>query len=289
MNIIVLGGNGYLGSKAIRALLEEKQHVVTCTIRPTSSLSRLSSYMEEVVFIPASLDAVESATRYVSFDAVINMSCSYGKKSTLYNNVIEANIDFPLHVLNCVTEKGCKRFLTIGTGLPDDMNMYSFSKKMFSEFGKYYAVHHHIDFLNLKLQMFYGPDEPDDRFIPNIIRKMLLGRDVRVTLGTRRRDVIAVQDVVEAILAVFHSKLHGYQEIPVGTGTAPTISELVDYIWQKTGMQSQVYKGAIPMRDNEPDCVAELEKLNEIMDWKPVQWQEGIANMIEEIQRNNSI
>ena len=289
MNILVLGGNGYLGSKVLGTLLEENQHTVTCTVRSTSSLSKISSYLGEIVLIPASLDAVKTATKYVSFNAVINMSCSYGKKSTLYKNVIEANIDFPLQVLNCVVENGCRRFLTIGTGLPDELNMYSFSKKMFGEFGRYYANNHGIDFFNLKLQMFYGSDEPGDRFIPQLIQKMIYGQDVNVTLGTQHRDIIAVQDVIKAIIAVFHSELHGYQEISVGTGVAPTISELVDYIWHTTGKRSQVHKGAVPMRENEPDCVAELGKLNEIIDWKPVQWQQGILGMIEEMRGRSDV
>ena len=281
MNILVLGGNGYLGSKVIRALMEENQHTITCTVRSMSSQDRIISCIEKgLVVIPASLDAVRKAMNCVSFDTVFNMVCSYGKINTLYNNVIEANIEYPLYVMDCLVEMGCKRFLTIGTGLPDDLNMYSFSKKMFSEFGNFYVRHHGVDFLNMKLQMFYGDDEPRERFIPQMIQKMLLGQNVDVTLGTQRRDIVAVSDVIRAIMVVFHSKLHGYQEISVGTGIAPRISELVDYIWTETGMRSCVRKGAIPMRENEPDCIADTTKLNELMDWEPIYWKQGIRQMI---------
>ena len=287
MNILVLGGNGYLGSKVIENLLSEGKHSITCTVRSTSDLSRIKKFADQgLSIIPASLDAVKTASIYTSFDAVFNMACSYGKKSTLYNNVIEANIDFPLQVLNCVVEKGCKHFYTIGTGLPDDMNMYSFSKKMFSEFGNYYASHHHIDFVDLKLQMFYGADEPKDRFIPQLIMKMINGEEVNVTVGTQRRDIVAVEDIISALMGIFHSDIHGYIEIPVGTGIAPSISELVDYIWEETGKKSIVNKGAVPMRDFEPDCVADTSRLKEIMDWNPVYWKNGISNMINRMEEN---
>ena len=282
MNILVLGGNGYLGSKVIENLLSEGGHNITCTVRSTSNLSRIAKFIDNgLSVIPASLDAVKTASIYTSFDAVFNMACSYGKKSTLYNNVIEANIDFPLQVLNCVVEKGCKRFYTIGTGLPDDMNMYSFSKKMFSEFGSYYVSHHGIDFIDLKLQMFYGADEPRDRFIPQLITKMINGEEVNVTEGTQLRDIVAVEDIINAIIGVFHSDVHGYAEIPVGTGFSPSISELVDYIWAETGKKSVVNKGAVPMRDYEPDCVADTSKLKEIMEWNPIYWKNGISEMIK--------
>lgn len=285
MNILILGGNGYLGSKLTKALVAENQHNITCTIRTTSNISRIKEHIgKELLTIPASLDAVETAMKFVPFDIVFNMACSYGRQSTLFSNVIEANIDFPLHVLNCVVEKGCKKYITIGSGLPDDLNMYSFSKKMFSEFGKYYAEHHEIDFFNLKLQMFYGADEPKDRFIPLLIQKMLDGQEVNVTIGTQHRDIVSAADILKAILAVFHSNLHGYQEIPVGTGIAPTISELVDFIWEETGKKSQINRGAIPMREREPDCVADTTMLRSLTNWAPIDWQCGIKTMIDEMR-----
>ena len=224
---------------------------------------------------------------YDHFDLILNMACSYGRKSVLYNNVIEANIDFPLHVLNCAVERGTKRFLTIGTGLPDELNMYSFSKKMFSEFGKYYASYHNIDFYNLKLEMFYGADEPENRFIPSLINKMIIGDDVNVTLGTQRRDIIAVEDILRAIMMVIDSTLRGYQEISVGTGIAPSISELVDFVWEQTGKKSNVNKGAVPMRANEPNCIADTKILCALGEWHPISWKQGIKHMITKIGGNH--
>ena len=239
--------------------------------------------------IPATVDAIETAMEYEHFDLILNMACSYGRKSVLYNNVIEANIDFPLHVLNSAVERGTKRFLTIGTGLPDELNMYSFSKKMFSEFGKYYASYHNIDFYNLKLETFYGADEPPNRFIPSLINKMIKGEDVDVTLGTQHRDIIAVNDILRAMLAVIYSTtLHGYQEISVGTGIAPSISELVDFIWEQTGKKSKINKGAIPMRENEPSCIADTRILRSLCDWNPINWKVGISDMCRKLAGENN-
>lgn len=289
MNILVLGGNGYLGSKVIETLVKEGQHSITTTVRPASSLSRIVSYIEkDLQVIPASIDAVESVMKYKSCDVVLNMVCSYGNKGTLYNNVLEANINFPLRVLDCAAEKGCSNYLTIGTGLPDDFNMYSYSKKIFSEFGNYYSIHQGINFFNLKLQMFYGSDEPCNRFIPQIIDKMLSGQDVNTTIGIQHRDIISVSDIIDAIMAIMHSELLGYQEIPVGTGIAPTISELIDFIWQETGRRSNVYKGAIPLRKNEPDCVADVAKISQIMTGRPIHWQTGIRRMIQAMKGCNN-
>ena len=141
----------------------------------------------------------------------------------------------------------------------------------------------------MKLEMFYGADEPRNRFIPNLIDKMLKGEEVDVTEGTQHRDIVSVNDILYAIQMVINYNLKGYNEIPVGTGVAPSISELVDFIWEETGKKSKVNKGSIPMRKNEPDCVADVKILSSICEWHPVYWKNGIREMIQKMRNKNEI
>lgn len=288
MNLLVLGGNGYLGSKVLSLLNGEGGHHLVCTARPTSDLSRIRDLLDSgsLRCIAATPEAVSAVMQYVNFDAVLNLACSYGRKGMLYPNVLEANLDFPLRVLNCAAEQGVRKYITVGTALPGEMNMYSFSKQMFGSFGQYYAEHYGISFTHLRLEMFYGADSPRNRFLPDMVRKMLLGEQVDVTIGTQHRDIIALEDILLIVRAVLRSELPGYQELMVGTGVAPTISELVDFVWEETGRRSKVCKGAVPMRENEPDCVGDPSGLAEFMgaSWQPVYWKDGIRRMITEMK-----
>lgn len=283
MNILILGGNGYIGSKVVRTLCA-MGHSVVCTKRVTSDLSRLDDIKNKIKWIPASVDGIESALQYMHFEYVLNMVCNYGRSTVLYDDVIGANIEFPLKILNAVVNHGTKKYLTIGTGLPDEMNMYSFSKKMFSEFGMFYSEKHGITFHSLLLEMFYGADEPGNRFLPSIILKMIKGEPVETTLGIQHRDIISADDIVKAILLVMHSNLKGFHAIPVGTGIAPTISEIIDFIWDGTGRRSEVHKGFIPMRVNEPDCIADTSILQSLGEWNPKPWKEGLTDMMNALQ-----
>ena len=159
---------------------------------------------------------------------------------------------------------------------------------MFSEFGRFYVEKYGIDFMNLQLEMMYGADEPKNRFLPSVIHNMVKGSDVNTTIGTQHRDIIAVDDVVKAIMLIFESDLHGYQDISIGTGVAPTISEVIDYIWNETDRKSQVNKGAYAMRPDEPDCKADISKIQAIGDWKPLNWRDGIRQMIRQIEDMNN-
>lgn len=276
-----------MGSKIVMRLIEDG-HTVTCTKRAASDLSRVTS--TKANWIPASIDAIETATRYQNFDYILNMVCNYGRSNVLYDNVLEANLEFPLKVLNQAVEQGIKNYLTIGTGLPDELNMYSYSKKVFNEFGKFYVEKHGINFYNMQLEMFYGADEPTNRFLPSVIHNMIAGNEVDTTLGTQKRDIIAAEDIIEAIMMVMNSDLKGYQDISVGTGVAPTISEVIEFIWDETGNLSKWNKGTVPMRKDEPDCVADTSILRSIGKWEPVDWKTGIRDMIDAVRKeNNSI
>lgn len=279
MNILVLGGTGYLGGKVVSRLLNEG-HSVICVKREKSDLSRIYSAVNNMNLTIVSSDRLVQGINDLAADCVINMACDYGKDDPFSERIIHANLDFPLHIMSNLIHNGIKKYITIGTGLPDDFNLYSFSKKMLSNFGEFYVAKKGIDFCDLKLEMFYGSDEPDNRFIPFIIGKMLKGDTINMTLGTQKRDIIYVDDVVDAIMLVIKSDLHGYNEIPVGTGIAPRISEIVDYIWLETGRKSIVNKGIIPMRLGEPDSVADTSKIQKLGEWKPMNWMKGIRKMI---------
>lgn len=279
MNILVLGGTGYLGGKVVIRLLNEG-HSVICARREKSDLSRIGSVINNTNLTIVSSDRIVKAVNDLPVDYVINMVCDYGKDDPFSERIIHANLDFPLNVMSNLIHSGIKKYITIGTGLPYDFNLYSFSKSTLSNFGKFYVAKKNIDFCDLKLEMFYGADEPRNRFIPFLIDKMLQGDTIDMTLGTQKRDIIYVDDVVEAIMLVIKSDLHGYNEIPVGTGIAPRISEIVDYIWLETGRKSIVNKGVIPMRLGEPDSVADISKIQKLGEWKPINWMKGIRKMI---------
>lgn len=272
-----------MGSRLVRLLVNEG-HSVICTKQQHSNLSRLRDLEKQIIWIPSSADAVEAILKICNIDFVVNTVCNYGRGAASYQEIVHANMEFPLGVFQTAIKNGVCRFLTIDTSLPDDFNMYSFSKYMLAQYGRFFTCKNNVDFYNIRLEMFYGADEPEDRFLPSVIRKMLTGKDVDTTIGTQKRDVIAADDVVAAISMILKSDIHGYHDIPVGTGVAPSISEIIDFIWNETGKKSRVNKNAVPMRKDEPDCVAETTVLEMFGTWKPVDWQSGLRSMISQIK-----
>lgn len=264
MNILVLGGTGYLGGNIVHRLAREG-HRLLCVIRNTSDTSRIEG-IESVTFISNDKDEIEIAFRHSCIDWVINSVCTYKANNTLYGDMLSSNILFPLEVLNLAVKYGVKNFITIGTSLPQDINLYSFTKHKYSEFGKFLCETDDINFADLKLEMFYGGlFEPDNRFISSCIKKMKNDESVSLTEGSQKRDIVCVEDVVSIISRLITSGyLKHYMRLPVGSGESHSIVEIMKFMKEEMKSNSELKFGDIPSREGEPDTLADVSWYKDI-------------------------
>lgn len=254
MNIILVGSSGYLGSKLLKKLQKEN-HNILCVTR-NANLFNKKNYVyiyDEYFFDKLNL---------FNPDLFIYTACVYENNGVNYKDIFSANFLFPLDLLNRVKTK---TFLYIGTSLEKFTNQYSLSKYQFSEYGKYYSNISNINFFNIKLESFYGRDEPNDRFMSNIINKLKSNEDINLTEGTQIRDFIYIDDVIDGIYKIIKSDLKGYYDIPLGSGEGISIKDLVIYLKETLNSKSKLNFGAIPLRKNEHSGIADLnimKKLN---------------------------
>lgn len=73
----------------------------------------------------------------------------------------------------------------------------------------------------------------------------------------------------------------GYHDIPLGTGDAPTIREITDYLKRACSSQSDLMYGAIPMRPGELDSVADVELMRRYGIKTEINWKDGLRSMCE--------
>ncbi len=258
MNILLLGGTGYLGSNILRKLNKES-YTVFCVVRHSSNISRLNIPQEQIVY--NDYDCIEKLFKSVGIDWVINSVCTYKPTENLYGDMLDSNVIFPLGVLNLAIKYQVKNYLTIGTGLPDRFNVYSFTKSKFSEFGEYLCERDHINFVDLELELFYGGmNEPKERFFHACKRKMILGENIQLTNGLQKRDIIRTEDVVDIICFVIKNQIvSGYRRLPVGSGEQHTIREVLEYMKRKIQSKSNLEFGVIRDRGSgEPDTLADI-------------------------------
>ena len=267
MNILMLGGTGYLGSNLVSTIVREG-HTLSCVVRPASRREVLAA--SSVKFISDDISDIDAELSHTRYDWVISAVCTYRQNASLYMDMLESNFIFPVKVLNLAAKYRVKNFMVMGTCMPDGFSMYSFTKSRLADTGRYFSEHEKlINFVELKLEMFYGScpggmPEPEGRFIKSSMLKLCRNETLLLTAGTQKRDLVHVEDIAGIVSRVLGAGIEGFRALPVGTGENHPLREVIEFLHQKSRSSSRLEFGAIPMRDGEPDTLSDTNWYREI-------------------------
>ncbi len=268
MIIFVSGASGYLGSHLVKALSTD--HQIFALMRSTSSLERIEGVGAGVIYIDKD-DALENAFAMNRPDVIINTAALYGRKGESLSALVNANIDFPTQLLALAGKYKSKAFIHTGTSLPDDISPYALTKNTFVKLAQFNAKSP-LKFINVTLEHFYGPEDDSSKFTSYVINACLAGDKLPLTEGLQQRDFIYIDDVVDAYKVLIKNigKLDSFETVPLGSGVAPTVRELVEMIHVCSYSKSVLEFGVVAMRENELmySC-ANISRLKQL-DWQPV-------------------
>lgn len=280
MKVIVTGATGFLGSEIVKRLMFEKTYEVLCIVRNSANLERLRDIQCSVI----QENEEQFAEKLLEFkpQGVVHTACQYENADTSLESLVNANFHFPLKILQTVCKIPNLKWVSTCTSLKPDVNLYALSKHQFAQWGKALGEMYSTNFYNVKPELFYGKGENDRRFVTSMIKQLKQNKDLQLTDGLQKRDFIAVEDVVDAYVALLKSNLTGYHDVPLGTGVAPSVREVVQFLHREIGSSSILEFGAILQRPNEPEiCVADASLLNSI-GWEcKFDWQNGMKKMTE--------
>jgi CDP-paratose synthetase len=289
MKICIAGATGYLGNKLAEMFYASTMHnELLLLVRNRNNLSKKMQYKDNVFVCEIQDELLVKKVEEFSPDVVFCTTCCYETDPEYLLKTIDANYAFPSQILKIIASLKTKpvRFISVGTSLPASLNLYSLTKKQFAELGIFFHKIKKIEFVNLKLESFYGADEPKDRFITRSILQLKANQDLLLTEGTQKRDYIFVDDVVEIMLFLSDCVLNeDICDIPVGTGIAPAIKEIITFLHSETGSKSNLKFGAMEMREHEPSTVADISLIRQFGYSKSLMhWQDGMKKMIGALQ-----
>ena len=284
MKLAVAGANGWLGSQIVyEAVKRFGESGVLCLYRPGADLSRLQA-LPPSVMRRTSDDGLD-ALREFQPDTIICTVCSYKTQSEYIEESIDANYAYPAKLLIDAQATGCPSFISIATSLPPELNLYAFTKAQFSQLGRFLVTQGRISFTSFRCEAIYGMNEQEDRFISRVIKKLKAGEPLELTEGTQHRDFVWLEDVVDSLLFLSSSSTghqKRYLELSMGSGSAPSIREIILFLKEKLHSSSELHFGAVPLRKNEPDLCADLTALRALgYTRKPLTWREGLKKLIE--------
>src|SRR5260370_25291521 len=90
----------------------------------------------------------------------------------------------------------------------------------------------------------YGPGQPPDMFVASALAAALLGHPFEMSAGEQKRDLVFVEDVVEALLVAARTPGLEGRAVNVGTAQAHPLPEVAAPIWDRTGSETPPRAGA---------------------------------------------
>jgi UDP-glucose 4-epimerase len=302
MHILVTGGAGYVGSHAVRRLLEAGHEVwvldnLSTGHGPAVPDGRL---IDDDLRAPERLAAALTEHR---IDAVMHFaaSCEVGESvrdpAAYYRN----NVVGSLNLLEAMRAGGVRRIVFSSTcatyGLPKKVpitedepqlpiNPYGFTKLAIEHALSDYAQAY--GFATAALRYFnaagaspagdLGEDhDPESHLIP-LVLQVALGKRESITVfgtdyptpdGTCIRDYIHVDDLAEAHLKALERLQPGAAlAYNLGTGRGNSVREVIDAAQRVTNRTIAVVEGSRRLGDP-PQLVACAEKAFNELDWKP--------------------
>ncbi|GAB7027044.1 NAD-dependent epimerase/dehydratase family protein [Geotalea toluenoxydans] len=291
MKILITGATGFLGSRLLRTLLHEG-HDLTILKRSCSDTRRIHDILSQIKAY--NLDTCGSEQIFTTagtFDTIIHTATCYGRAGESAAEILEANVVFPLRLLQAASSSCTTTFLNTDSSLAPNLNFYALSKKQFRDWGEMFARRGSIRFVNIKLEHFFGAGDDDSKFITHIIRSCLQNvPDLQLTPGEQRRDFIHIEDVCSAYLLLLQKAVacgESFQEFELGLGNPVTIREIVEMIHRLTGSSTTLNFGGVPYRENEVmESGADVSALA-ALGWTPkIRLPDGIRQTIE-LERTN--
>ena len=302
MNVLVIGGAGYIGSHVVKEL-NKQGHKVTVFDNLSSGLRqnlfKQNGFIHGDILIKEQLDKAFSQ----GFDAFIHLAAfkAAGESMVSPEKYSVNNITGTLNILNSAVEHGCKRmvfsssaavfgepqYLPIDEAHPKNPeNYYGFTKLKIEEFMAWYEKLRGLRFAALRYfnaagydvdGEIYGLEQNPANLLPIIMevacgmreKMKIFGNDYDTRDGTCIRDYIHVTDLAAAHVKALEWIAKNDKSLTVNLGSekGTTVTEMVEAARRITG--KPIPADYAERRPGDPaSLVASAKYAAEVLGWK---------------------
>ncbi len=316
MNILVIGGAGYIGSSTAKALASAGHDV---TVYDNLSTGHRDLVQWGPLFEGDILDArsLRNCLKNVKPDGIIHFAAFSQVGESVQNpgKYIRNNVGGTLNILEAMQDAGVRNIVVSSTasvyGIPEKMpvtedaptfpiNPYGetklFMERMLADFARSCG----LSWTALRYFNAAGADPegetgerhtPETHLIPRALMALdgkapdfhVMGDDYPTRDGTCIRDYIHVQDLADAHIRAMTRLLQAADgegtAMNLGTGTGLSVKEILNAIETVTGRSMPCTIG--PRRAGDPpSLVADSSRALKILGWKPL--RSGVEDIIRD-------
>lgn len=285
--VLVTGAAGFVGANLTRELIHCGADV-HALVRPSTRLwrieeiiPRLTMHSVDLTHLSRLQEIVNKVQPEVIFHLAVHRPAATSQDRLA---TFQANVMGTFNLLEATIPLEYRRFIYLGGSLEygprkrplqesdrlEPTTFYGATKGASTLLCQQVARANHRPIVVLRLFSVYGYWEPPTRLIPTAIMAAFRNQEIALTAPGYRRDLIFVEDVVEAcLLAVEAQKAIG-EIINVGSGEQWSNEQVVEMVQVVSSRRFGVRVGEYPARPSDTThWVADNRKGQELLGWRP--------------------
>lgn len=276
--VLIIGANGFLGSRLSIALANKGYRVVALVDKrfPYDKLRNIQN-ITIIEFILEELELVSEKSLFSGIDTLYHFAWAGVNALTRNESEIQVqNVMFGLKVLEfanrlkikrviipgSAAEVSCGKGIITGNEIPAPSDMYSSAKVATRYICQTYARLHEIDLIWTLITSIYGPGRNDNNLITYIIQTLLKGEKPSTTGLEQKWDYLYIDDLIRALILLGEKGIGG-KVYPIGSGEQKQMCEYVEIIRKLIDPSLPIGIGEIPYKnpnqiDNQICDISEL-------------------------------
>ncbi len=305
MNVLITGGAGYIGSHAVKMMLEQGHHVVVVDDLSTGSASAVdarASFYEVSTMAQSRItdiltkENIEAVMHFAAFSLVgesVENPLKYYHNNiegtrALLNAMLDANVMTMIFSSTAAVYGEQKTMPIKETVTPDPKNPYGITKRTIEHL--LHDVHTANPSFNYMVLRYFNVagayhdgtigenHNPETHLIPNVIKSALFktpklkvfGTDYDTPDGSAIRDYIHVEDLIDAHIKALHEAIEQKRSDIYNLGSAKGYSVLDIIRTTEQVLNLKVdYDVADRRAGDPPNLIASHEKIHRDLNWQP--------------------
>lgn len=247
MRILITGGNGFLGSSVVKALLQTGNCILVISRQSTS----LHDVLDRITFIQQTGGYKDHTDTIIGFqpDHVIHFAWDGGNNRTDADSLRQFSINIPygvelLEILGAIPTKpnfvGVGSFAEYGAltqkavecQSDSPVTFYGMSKSMFRTISNKFCLDNGIRWTWIRPCYIYGPNDVHTRLLPSVIRSLVHHKEVHLDGCNVIIDYLHIDDFSNALVHILKSDARGIFNIC--SGNEYHLKQIINYIHQHT-------------------------------------------------------
>ena len=289
--VLITGGTGFVG-RHLAARLVALGREVHLLVRSDQALARLGALAERVTAWKGDLTDPESLARAVegaAADMVYHLAARTDLRRTKpdlsdVGEVMTSDVIGSMNLIRALATAACPPAFMVQAGslaeygvgpFPSDegqreqpISGYSAGLVMRTHLLQALQVRLPFPAAVFRLALVYGPGQRASFLVPALIDAFLEGKSFTIKNGEAARDVIHVDDVVDALISAEGRADLAGEVINIGTGVEHPTAALGRLIARLTDAEDRLVVDNIPGVGDQPHFCGRVDKARELLGWQ---------------------